>query len=159
MIDCGIWYRFILNGDKGDEYDFMEGDSTASGVSTASTSSGTLKQAVKLSELGPRMRLKLLAVESGLYQGEYLYNTQTKEEMQDDVRQKQMEKKLQKKEVEEAKKEDEKLEAARKNEIETKREIDREREKRKQEKKERKEKKEAERKAKAKGKGKKWICL
>ena len=105
----------------------MEGDSTASGVSTASTSSGTLKQAVKLSELGPRMRLKLLAVESGLYQGEYLYNTQTKEEMQDDVRQKQMEKKLQKKEVEEAKKKDEKLEAARKNEIETIREIDRER--------------------------------
>ena len=58
------------------------------------------------------MRLKLLAVESGLYQGEYLYNTQTKEEMQDDVRQKQMEKKLQKKEVEEAKKKEKKYTSA-----------------------------------------------
>lgn len=148
-------YRFILNGGEGEEYDFMEGDSTVSGASLASTSSGTLKQAVKLSELGPRMRLKLLAVESGLYQGEFLYNAQTKEEMQDEVRQKQMEKKLQKKEVEEVKKEDEKLEAARKTEIEAKREIDREREKRKQEKKEKKEKKEAEKKAKTKEKGKK----
>lgn len=121
---------------------------SASSISST-TSSGVLKQAIRLTELGPRMRLTLLAVEKGLYQGEFLYNVQTKEEMQDDRKQKAMERELERKEVEEAKKEDEKKEASHKKELEAKRELDREREKRKVEKKERKEKLEQEKKAKA----------
>ena len=141
--------RFILNAEEPDEYEFDD-DSIMSASSTSSmTSSGVLKQSVRLTELGPRMRLTLLAVENGLYQGEYLYNIQSKEEMQDVQKQKAMERVLERKEVEEAKKEDEKKEASHKKEIEDKRELDREREKRKVEKKERKEKLEQEKKAKA----------
>ena len=112
------------------------------------------KQAVRLRELGPRLRLRLLAVEGGLFGGELLVDLQSGEEKKEAATQQALERKLEKKEVAAAKEEDAKKEAARKKELETKREVDREREARKREKKERMEKKEQDRKAK-KTKGKK----
>ncbi|KAK8794998.1 hypothetical protein WA588_003849 [Blastocystis sp. NMH] len=118
-----------------------------------SAGDGAAKQAVRLRELGPRMRLSLLAVEGGLFGGELLVDAQNGEEKKEAATQRAMEKRLEKKEVAEAKEEDAKKEAARKKELETKREVDREREARKKEKKERMEKKEMEKKGKvARGK-------
>ena len=118
-----------------------------------SAGDGAAKQAVRLRELGPRMRLSLLAVEGGLFGGELLVDAQNGEEKKEAATQRTMEKRLEKKEVAAAKEEDAKKEAARKKELETKREVDREREARKKEKKERMEKKEMEKKGKvARGK-------
>ena len=49
------------------------------------------------------MRISLILVESGLYQGEFLFNEQTQEEMKDTQKQKVTEKKIQAAEIEQAK--------------------------------------------------------
>ena len=118
----------------------MDDDSVMSGASFTSTgtvSSGSPKQAVRLVELGPRMRISLMLVESGLYQGEFLFNEQTKEEEKDAMKQRVDEKKIQAAEIEQSKKDEAKNEELAKEYKERQREEDRERENRRKEKKER----------------------
>lgn len=121
-----------------DELYEVDDDSILSGVSSGSvSSSGATKQAVRLVELGPRMRISLILVESGLYQGEFLFNEQTKEEEKDVQKQKVAEKKIQAAEVEQAKIDEKKNEELAKVYKERQRAEDRERENRRKEKKER----------------------
>lgn len=152
--DC----RFLMNSQEDDVYE-MDDESLMSGASLTSTgtvtSSGVPKQAVKLVELGPRMRISLMLVESGLYQGEFLYNEQTKEEEKDTMKQRVNEKKIQEAEIEQSKKDEEKNKELEKQYKEQQREENRMRENRKKEKKERaaqaeKEKQEKNRKVKGK---------
>ena len=136
-----VWFhcRFIVNGNE-DDYFEMDDESVMSGASFTSsgtTSSGSPKQAVRLVELGPRMRISLMLVESGLYQGEFLFNEQTKEEERDVMKQRVNEKKIQAAEIEQAKKDELKNEELAKEYKERQREEDRYRESRRQEKKER----------------------
>ena len=103
--------RFIMSQPAQEEYEFDD-DSTVSGASLTSTSTtggaGKAKQSVKLVELGPRMRLTLMLVETGLFQGDFIFNKQTKDEEKDVMNQRRREKKVEKQEVIEAKKEEEK---------------------------------------------------
>lgn len=97
---------------------------------------GGTKQAVRLVEMGPRLRLRLLVVESGLFQGDLLLNNQTKQEAFESMQQKAKEKKLEAIAKKKTEKEDEKkLELIQKSK-EEEREINRERENRRQTKKE-----------------------
>ena len=117
----------------------MDDESVLSGasLSTSSSMSSSPKQAVRLVELGPRMRISLMLVESGLYQGEFLFNEQTKEEEKDTMKQRVTEKKLQAAEVEQAKIDEKKNEELEKEYKEQQREEARARENRRKEKKER----------------------
>ena len=85
-----------------EEYEFDD-DSTVSGASLTSTSTtggaGKAKQSVKLVELGPRMRLTLMLVETGLFQGDFIFNKQTKDEEKDVMNQRRREKNIEKQEV------------------------------------------------------------
>ena len=106
-----LMIRFIMNQPAQEEYEFEE-DSSISGASltsTGSTAGAKPKQSVKLIELGPRMRLSLVLVENGLFQGDFIFNRQTKEEERDVLNQRRREKKVEKMEVIEAKKEEEAL--------------------------------------------------
>ena len=106
-----LMIRFIMNQPAQEEYEFEE-DSSISGASltsTGSTAGAKPKQSVKLIELGPRMRLSLVLVENGLFQGDFIFNRQTKEEERDVLNQRRREKKVEKLEVIEAKKEEEKI--------------------------------------------------
>ena len=126
-----------MNSHEDDIYE-IDDDSTISGVSSGSVlSDGRMKQAVKLVELGPRMRISLILVESGLYQGEFLFNEQTQEEMKDTEKQKVTEKKIQAAEIEQAKIDEKKNEELANEYKERQRAEDRERENRRKEKKER----------------------
>ena len=118
----------------------MDDESIMSGASFSSSSSfmsGSPKQAVRLVELGPRMRISLMLVESGLYQGEFLFNEQTKEEEKDTLKQRVTEKKLQAAEIEQSKIDEKKNEELEKEYKEQQREEARARENRRKEKKER----------------------
>ena len=146
-----------MNGREDDLFE-MDDDSVLSGASLTSTgtvTSGVPKQAVKLVELGPRMRISLMLVESGLYQGEFLYNEQTKEEERDTMKQRVNEKKIEAAEIEQSKKDQKKNEELEKEYKDRQREEDRQRETRRKEKKERAsqaEKEKAEKNQKVKGK-------
>ena len=146
-----LMIRFIMNQPAQEEYEFEE-DSSISGASltsTGSTAGAKLKQSVKLIELGPRMRLSLVLVENGLFQGDFIFNRQTKEEERDVLNQRRREKKVEKLEVIEAKKEEEKTAELEKQYKEVLREENRQREKGKREKRERRMKQEKESKEKA----------
>lgn len=128
-----------MNGREEELFE-MDDDSMVSGASLTSTgtvSSGAPKQAVKLVELGPRMRISLMLVESGLYQGEFLYNEQTKEEEKDTMKQRVTEKKIEAAEIEQSRKDEKKNEELEKEYKDRQREEDRQRETRRKEKKER----------------------
>lgn len=146
-----LMIRFIMNQPAQEEYEFEE-DSSISGASltsTGSTAGAKPKQSVKLIELGPRMRLSLVLVENGLFQGDFIFNLQTKEEERDVLNQRRREKKVEKLEVIEAKKEEEKTAELEKQYKEVLREENRQREKGKREKRERRMKQEKESKEKA----------
>ena len=146
-----LMIRFIMNQPAQEEYEFEE-DSSISGASltsTGSTAGAKPKQSVKLIELGPRMRLSLVLVENGLFQGDFIFNRQTKEEERDVLNQRRREKKVEKLEVIEAKKEEEKTAELEKQYKEVLREENRQREKGKREKRERRMKQEKESKEKA----------
>ncbi|OAO17278.1 SWI4 1, Peter Pan-like protein suppressor [Blastocystis sp. ATCC 50177/Nand II] len=144
--------EFIMSQPAQEEYEFDD-DSTVSGASLTSTSTtggaGKAKQSVKLVELGPRMRLTLMLVETGLFQGDFIFNKQTKDEEKDVMNQRRREKKIEKQEVIEAKKEEEKTAELEKKYKEVLREENRQREKTKREKRERQAQHEKETKEKA----------
>ena len=119
-----------------EDFEFDD-DSVMSGASlssTASTANGSPRQAVRLVELGPRMRITLMAVENGLFQGEFLFNLFSKEEKRELDQQRHQEKKIQemeKKSVQKAEERDAKLEKEYKNMLN---EVSRLRDKKKKEK-------------------------
>ena len=128
--------RLITQADAVEDFEFDD-DSVMSGASlssTASTANGSPRQAVRLVELGPRMRITLMAVENGLFQGEFLFNLFSKEEKRELDQQRHQEKKIQemeKKSVQKAEERDAKLEKEYKNMLN---EVSRLRDKKKKEK-------------------------
>jgi DNA polymerase III alpha subunit (gram-positive type) len=144
--------RYIIN--HPDEDMEFEEESTVSNATLTSTggSHNRPKQAVKLVELGPRMCMRLMLVESGLYSGEFLYNKQTKSEEKDVLRQRHVEKELQSAEVKQALKEEKEKEEEEKEYRKEMSEFNKERDRRMKQKKEDREKKEKAQKEKEKEK-------